>query len=107
MPMDPGNLDRRITIQAPTRSRNSLGEEVQSWSDTAEVWAEVKPLTGRELFQAQQVVEQATHQVTIRYRAGITSDMRVVRDGGGILNIAFAQEINRREYLQLLCTEQR
>ncbi len=37
--MKAGDLDRRVTIQTPTVTKNGYGESVTTWTDLATVWA--------------------------------------------------------------------
>lgn len=101
-----GRLRHRLTIQAETRDQNGYGEETRSWSDVAEVWGEAKCLAGREAIRAQQTCPEANWLVTIRWRPGITSDMRVVYDGR-ILNIGFVRQGTVTDRLELECIEAR
>lgn len=77
----------RIKLQAKSVTRNAIGEEVVTWADvitdTADnsIWAEVWPLKGREFFAAQQTQYAADVRFRLRYRAGLTQDMRVVWNG--------------------------
>ncbi|MGW8180402.1 MAG: phage head closure protein, partial [bacterium] len=41
-------LRSRITIQTPTRTANSYGEPIETFSTYAIRWAEIKMVTGRE-----------------------------------------------------------
>jgi len=43
-----GKLDKRITLQSRSATLDDYGQELNSWSDIATVWANVKPLGGRE-----------------------------------------------------------
>lgn len=38
--MNPGKLDRRITIQKRTLTRGDTGARVESWADDYKLWAE-------------------------------------------------------------------
>lgn len=80
-------LNQRITLQQKVVTRNTIGEEVVTWADviadTADnsLWAEVWPLKGREFFAAQQTQYAADVRFRLRYRPGLTQDMRVVWNG--------------------------
>jgi len=63
-----GLLRKRIAIEAATETQNARGEAVQAWAAEATVYAFIEPLSGRELFTAQQRAADVTHRVTIRYR---------------------------------------
>lgn len=99
--MKSGKLDRRITIQSRIETQNSFGEAVISYGTLAQVWAEVLPLSGRELFTAAQTFPEAQLKVRIRYRADVTEKNRILHDGISydIIHIA---EIGRREGLEML-----
>ena len=82
-----GRASHRIRIEEKSVTRNAIGEEVVTWADviadTADnaLWAEVWPLKGREFFAAQQTQYAADVRFRLRYRAGLTQDMRVVWNG--------------------------
>jgi len=58
-------------------SRNSVGEVVESWAEVSTAWMDIIKLSGGELVTAQQIKPNSTHQVTMRYQSGVTSDMRI------------------------------
>ena len=72
-----GQLNRRIRIQAPSATLDAYGIPVPGWTDFLTVWGFVEALTGRELFNAQQVASEVTHRITIRFNALLT-DTRLV-----------------------------
>ena len=79
--MQAGRLTQRVRIEQPVVTRNTLGEEVLSWTTLADVWAEVRPLSTRELVTLRAEYAEVTTMITIRYRAGITAKMRVLHAG--------------------------
>lgn len=85
-PMNPGKLNRRITIQQKTITRDAEGFPVEQWVDYATPWAGQKALSGREFFAAAAVNAENTVRYEIRYRTDIRPDMRIV-DKGQIYNI--------------------
>lgn len=103
--MDAGRLDKRIVIEAPTTGQNALGEPTRSWATLATVWAAVEPLQGREFWAQQQVQNEVSSRVRIRYRTGITTDCRISYAGRilGIVSIIDPKEAH--EELQLMCRE--
>lgn len=96
-----GKLDRRVLIEAPTFSNDSIGASTTTWATLATVWARVEHLAGKELYAAKQIIPTADLKITIRYRSDITEKMRVTHDGVvyGIQHIA---EIGRRDGLAIL-----
>lgn len=106
--MRAGKLRHRVTIQSPPSTRNEYGEEEQDsddWTTFARVWAAVIPLSGRELWNAQQVQGDVTHRVEIRYLQGINPKMRV-KFGERFLNIASVMNLDERNVeMHLMCME--
>ena len=103
MGLPAGKLDQRISIEAKAVTRNGIGEEIVTWETVAEVCARVEPIRGREWFAAAQMQDATDHRVTIRYRAGITREMRVLWRGEP-LDIVSVIDVNaRRENLELMC----
>lgn len=73
-----GKMTERITFQAKGVTKNAIGEEVVTWSDVATVWAEVKPLRGREFYAANQTQQVVDVRFIIRERGGLTVDQRLL-----------------------------
>ena len=79
MALAAGKLRHRVTIQRQAQSRDAASGDVKvSWSDVATVWAAVEPLSVREFIAAQANQSQITARITIRYRSGLTADMRIL-----------------------------
>lgn len=72
-----GQLNRRITLQRQSNVQDSYGGPVRPWLNVATIWADIQPLTGRELESAQRMASEISHQITVRYQASLT-DTRVV-----------------------------
>lgn len=103
--MDIGKLRHRITIQRQVNEVNDYGAPVTIWKNVATVWADIRPLSGREYFSAQQVQSEVTTQIWIRYHQGIVPTMRIKfgKRLFAIVSVINAQE--RNITLQLLCKE--
>lgn len=103
--MQAGQLRRRVTIQQRSATQDEYGQPLTDWTDVATVYAAVEPLNGRELLAAQAVNSEVSHNVTIRYRAGVTPAMRL-NYGGRLFNIhAVLDENERHRMLTLQCSE--
>lgn len=72
-----GNLDRRITIESETITRDEWGGEVLSWATLASVWAGIDYNTAGETVEAEQQTALSRINFIIRYRTDLTSRMRV------------------------------
>ena len=95
-------LRYRITIQQQSAAQNGFGEPVRTWTDVATLWADIQPLTGKELFSAQANQNPVTSKIITRYRTGILPSMRILQ-GGTEYNIEAVLPQNGRE-LHLLCS---
>lgn len=105
--MDPGKLRHRITIQRKEQTQNpNTGAMTTTWATVATVWAAVEPLSAREFIAAQAVQSDVSVRITMRYRTGITSAMRLLHDGK-TYNITgvLADKASGREYITLPCAE--
>lgn len=103
--IEAGQLRERVTLQAPSVVRNSIGEPVPAWTDVDTVWAHVKDMSGREINAARAVQSEAVCRVTIRWRADISADMRVVRNGAVMVITAPPRMVGWKEFLELDCSE--
>lgn len=103
--MNIGKLRHRITLLKQVNEVNDYGASVQTWRTVATVWAEVRPLSGREYFSAQQVQSEVTTQIWLRYIDGIKPSMKVkfANREFEILSVLNTQE--RDVSLQLMCKE--
>ncbi len=76
--MKPGGFDQRIVLQRRIEARSPRGEAIVSYLNAFAVWAAVEPLSGRELFHAQQTQSEVTTRIRIHWREGVTELMRVM-----------------------------
>lgn len=100
-----GKLNQRITLQALTVTKGASGGQVKGWSEVAQVWAAVRNLSGneRQVSSAGGQVAEARTEITIRYRSGVTEQMRVLY-GPKIYNIRHINDfMARHESLLLTC----
>lgn len=79
--MQIGRLNRRITIEQKSVTRDAYGGETITWSTVAAVWAAVLPIRGREYVAIRQAGAELTTRFVIHYRAGVTPAMRVSYNG--------------------------
>lgn len=79
-----GRRDQIITIQAPSSTKDELGQRVETWaaiSGGSDLWASAQPLRGREFFAAGAEQSETTVRFVIDYMAGVTGRMRVLWNG--------------------------
>ena len=75
--MNIGKLNKRVTIKSSSTTQDSYGEQVETYTDVATVWASIEPLVGKEYYAAEQANSEVSIKVRIRYRTGINDKMIV------------------------------
>lgn len=101
--LNPGRLDRRITLRSPVETRSSSGDVLKGWADLATVWAQRLPARGREFAAAAGRWAETTDVFRIRHRSDLDARCRVVL-GVTVYDLtAPPMEIGRTEYLDLFC----
>jgi len=75
--MRAGTLRHKITFQTATDTSDNMGGYTQAWTDTYDCFAAIWPLKGTEALEAMKLEHAVTHRIRIRYRSGITADMRI------------------------------
>lgn len=73
--------NHHITIEQKSVTRDNYGAEVVAWTTFVQAWADIRPLTGRELFAAQAVHAETTGKIFMHYVPGITPGMRISYSG--------------------------
>lgn len=105
-----GRLDKRIRIHRKERVSDGMGGYTEAWRDLGCVWADVRPLSSREVWDAMRVSAETRFRVRIRWRGDsngapyYTSADRVTFQGR-TYGIERCVEIGRREGLELLMVE--
>lgn len=103
--MQAGLLRKRLTLQQRTTTPDSYGQPSTTWTDFATVWGEIVPTSGSEALSADALQYAETHQVTIRYRAGVTPKMRI-KYGVRFFDIqSVLDENERHRVMNLSCIE--
>lgn len=98
--MDPGKLNKRITFQL-----QDLDSEDEDWKDIATTWANINPISGKEYYSAETINSDLTHKIRLRYRRGITPDMRILYNGRIFYIVSVINEYEKNTILQLMCRE--
>ena len=97
-----GKLDRRVSILRRTLVRDQHGEERESWSLRARLWAEKVHQTGREYLAANAISEDTLRVYRTRYRGDILVTDRLEHEGLAF-EIHDIRELARKAGLELQC----
>ena len=95
----------KVSLQSRTTTINSRGEPSHTWSTYGTAWASVEPLTGREHYENRAVQGEVTHKVTMRYRAGVVPENRIVFRSRHLEVISVRNIEERNRLLILDCRE--
>jgi len=106
--MNAGKLRHRIELQSFTTVNDSYGQGTKTWTTytvNGTVYAQIVPLQGRELLQAQQISAKVNHRIRIRYHSAVENEHRILF-GVRIFEInAIVNFEERNIYHDLYCTE--
>ena len=101
----PGDLRHRLTLEELNRVADDGGGFTESWVAVATIFADVSPISGSERVEADRLTGSVTHDVVLRYRAGVVPAMRF-RDGTRIFQIIAVIDVEeRRRWLKCWCEE--
>ena len=100
-----GRLRHRLTLEAASRTPDGGGGAVESWTTVAQLWGRIEPTGGAEIADADGLGGRITHDITLRYRAGVMPAMRLVSGGRRFEIMAVIDIDERRRWLRCLCVE--
>ncbi len=101
--MRAGALNNLLTIQQNGTSVDELGQPIEGWTDVAQVWGNIRHLRGVEAIKAGAVTSTVSASIRIRYRPDLNAGMRVLADGRTYEIKAVLPDMQRREYVDLVC----
>lgn len=93
--INPGELDRRLVIEAPVETADDAGGVVRGYEDAATVWASVRPETMRAAVEADAAGDAVTYRILMRAGRDLTVRHRL-RDGAQRYRIIAVREWRER-----------
>jgi SPP1 family predicted phage head-tail adaptor len=103
--LSPSDLRHRLTLEQLSRVADEGGGFTESWVTVATLSADLRPISGDERFEADRLAGSITHEVVLRYRAGVVPAMRF-RNGARIFEILSVIDVEeRRRWLICRCEE--
>lgn len=101
--LDIGSLNRKVTIQSPSTSRDALGQPIDAWTTLATVWANIRHPNGAETIRGDAEVSIVKASIRIRYRTDVTTAMRVMH-GSTVYEIkAVLPDAVDKDFVDLVC----
>jgi SPP1 family predicted phage head-tail adaptor len=94
----PGDLNRRLVLEAPVESADGAGGVTRSYPDRMTLWAKVEPVSARGAVVADAAGATITHRITIRRRSAVTTRHRFV-DGDTVYRIVTIRDDATRRVL--------
>ena len=101
--MNPGKMDRRVTIQARTLTKDAAGGRVETWADAFDCWAEIVTSKATESVTADADRASEDRQFRIRHKSGIASGTHRLLYQLRFYDITGIIEEGRRDRLLLTC----
>lgn len=99
------DLRHRLVLEERVSVADGGGGATESWTELVTVWAAMYPKSGLEREAADRLGARAATDITIRYRSGVTTDMRF-RLGTRHFNIRAVLDVDgRRRWLKCTCEE--
>lgn len=101
--MRAGKLDRKVTLERFTETRDAYNEVVKTWATLATVSASFEPLSDGERFRAGEVAANASARFQIRYSNTVKTLDPVDRltFEGTTYEIVNVKQLGRREGIEI------
>ena len=101
-----GDLNKRVTIQAPSRAADGMG----GWTITfvavaSSIPAALWPVSANEIVQAQAPTMIVTHRIRIRFRSVMKAGWRVSWAGKYFNIVSIVDVSMQHKWLDLMCKE--
>jgi SPP1 family predicted phage head-tail adaptor len=105
--MQAGALRHRVELQAPAEIRDDIGGVTQIWIAMGEVWANIEPLTGKEVYEASSLEGRLSHRITLRWLPILEPTWRLVwKDQTRAFQIYSVRDVQERHrQVQVLAME--
>ena len=103
--MAPGELNRRLVLEAPLESADGAGGVTRGYAPVMTLWAKVEPVSARGVVVADAPGATITHRITVRRRSAVTMDHRFV-EGAMVYRIVTLRDDATRRFL-VIGAEQR
>lgn len=104
-PLQAGSLNRVVQVQTRASSVDSFGGQSEVWTTAFTARAMIEPMSGAELVAAGAQLGETMVTVVIRWRAGLTSNMRVLYEGNAYAVMSVLDDYERHRKVTLTCQQ--
>ena len=74
--ISPSELRHRLTLEQLSRVADEGGGFTEDWVTVATLFAGLRPISGDERYESDRLAGRITHEVVLRYKAGVVPAMR-------------------------------
>ena len=96
--MTPGELNRRLVLEAPAESADGAGGVTRSYAAVMTLWASIESVSARGAVVADAPGATVTHRIVMRKRAAVTTRHRFV-EGATVYRIVTLRDDATRRFL--------
>jgi len=96
--MAPGDLNRRLVLEAPVESADGAGGVARSYAPVMTLWGKVEPVSARGAVVADAPGATITHRITLRRRSAVTTRHRLT-EGATVYRIVTLRDDATRRFL--------
>ncbi len=103
---NPGTLKHRLIFQEQVETADGLGGFLKSWAVRAYLWANIAPQNQRLTNIGDNLHQETSHEVIIRFRNDIKAGMRFLYRGRSLKILAVTDKLENQRFLTCLCREE-
>lgn len=100
-----GAMRLRMRLEAPVDAPDDSGAATRAYAPLGELWARLTPISGAARFVAEREEQAIEWRAHIRWRADVTSRMRLVSGERALLVTSVYDPDGRRRFLICRCEE--
>lgn len=100
-----GEMRLRVTLEAPIDTPDESGAMTRSYAPLGSIWAEITPVSAEARFVASRQEQAIDHVARIRWRADVTSQMRLAYGSSTLLIHSVYDPDGRRRFLVCRCEQ--
>ncbi len=100
------SLRHRITLQSKTQTPDGAGGYTTTWQTITNLWAHIKPVKSTHTLQNNKQTTTTTHEIKIRHRTDITTDMRFTHNQKIFSILSIQDREGKKQWLTCICEQQ-